>query len=334
MKDNSLEIKKIKQNLSGIRDIEIRKKAGLMLAILSAKNIRLGCRLYGVCPKTFYDWRKRLKASEYVLRALKNRPRGPRISPNRIEPEIVKELCAIRKETGNTGGFVVSAIYHKRTGKSIAHSTVDNIFAREGLSMKYRPKKTNPHTQRYASKKALDRVQMDTVGLKIEDNHGNKVFALTGIDCHSRLAFVHCCLEKSTEEARIGLLKLIETFGKPRLIQTDNGVEFTYLFISRSNAKRKKQERYAPFEKILEQEEIEHYLIKPRTPAHNGKVERFHRSLLRYVCAHQLNGETFALIESSIEEFVKFYNEDKPHTSLKGLTPSQAFYKSISQEAA
>ena len=43
MKDNSLEIKRIKQNLSGIRDIEIRKKAGLMLAILSVKNIRLGC---------------------------------------------------------------------------------------------------------------------------------------------------------------------------------------------------------------------------------------------------------------------------------------------------
>ena len=58
------------------------------------------------------------------------------------------------------------------------------------------------------------------------------------------------------------------------------------------------------------------------------------RSLLRYVCAHQLNGKTFALIESSMEEFVKFYNKDKPHTSLKGLTPSQAFYKSISQEAA
>ena len=79
---------------------------------------------------------------------------------------------------------------------------MDNIFAREGLSTKYRPKKTNPHTKRYASKKALDRVQMDTVGLKIEDNHGNSVFALTGIDCHNWLAFVHCCLEKSTEEAR------------------------------------------------------------------------------------------------------------------------------------
>ena len=40
MRDNSLEIKKIKQNLSGIRG------ADLMLAIMSAKNIRLGCMAY------------------------------------------------------------------------------------------------------------------------------------------------------------------------------------------------------------------------------------------------------------------------------------------------
>ena len=52
------------------------------------------------------------------------------------------------------------------------------------------------------------------------------------------------------------------------------------------------------------------------------------RSLLRYVPAQKIQWE------SSIEEFVKFYNEEKPHTSLKGLTPSQVFYKSTSQEAA
>ncbi len=63
------------------------------------------------------------------------------------------------------------------------------------------------------------------------------------------------------------------------MIQTDNGVEFTYFFISRSNLKRKKKERYSPFEQILEQQGIEHYLIKPRTPAHNGKVERFHKNV-------------------------------------------------------
>ena len=175
---------------------------------------------------------------------------------------------------------------------------------------------------------------MDTLGLKIEDDHGNKVFAVTGIDCCSRFSFAHCCLEKSTEEARIGLLKLLDTFGDPRLIQTDNGVEFTYLFISRSNAKRIKEERFAPFEKILEREGIEHYLIKPRTPAHNGKVERFHRSLLRYVRSQKLNGKPLDFIISSVEKFVKFYNEEKPHTSLNGLTPYQVFHNHASQKVA
>ena len=334
MKDYSLETEKIKQNLSRVRDIEIRRKASLLLGIMSARSIRLGCRLHGVCPKTFYDWRKKLRASGCDLKALRNRPRGPRISPRRTGQETAKQLCEIRKETGCAGGLVVSHIYHKRTGKKIAHSTVDNIFAREGLSSKYRPKKTNPHTKRYASQKALDRVQMDTVGLKIEDDNGNKVFAVTGIDCCSRLAFVHCCLKKSAGEARIGLLKLLKVFSKPRLIQTDNGVEFTYLFISRSNAKRIKEERYAPFEKILEQEGIEHYLIKPRTPAHNGKVERFHRSLLRYARSQELNGKDLDLIKSSIEKFVKFYNEEKPHTSLKGLTPYQLFHDHTSHKVA
>ena len=119
MKDYSLEIEKIKQNLSRVRDIEIRRKASLLLGIMSAKNIRLGCRLHGVCPKTFYDWRKKLKASDYDLKGLRNCPRGPRISPRRTDQEIVKELCAIRKETGDTGGLVVSHIYHKRTGKKL-----------------------------------------------------------------------------------------------------------------------------------------------------------------------------------------------------------------------
>lgn len=334
MKDYSSETEKIKQNLSHVRDIEIRRKASLMLGIMSARSIRLGCRLHGVCPKTFYDWRKKLKASDYELKVLRARPRGSRISPRRTDQETVKELCEIRKETGDTGGLVVSDIYHKRTGKKIAHSTVDNIFAREGLSTPYRPKKTNPHTKRYASVKPLDRVQMDTLGLKIEDEHGNKVFAVTGIDCHSRLSFVHCCLEKSTEEARIGLLKLLETFGDPRLIQTDNGVEFTYFFISRSNAKRKKEERYAPFEKILEEKGIEHYLIKPRTPAHNGKVERFHRSLLRYVRSQELDGKPLAFIRTKVERFVELYNKEKPHTSLKGLTPYQVFHDHHPQKAA
>ena len=335
MGDYSSGLKIIKEKISCIRDDEIRRKAGLIIGVISAKNIKHGCCLYGLCRKTFYAWYKKLKNADFDLNALKNRPRGARISSRRISEETAARLCQIRKETGNTGGRVVSHCYHKETGKKVAPSTIDNIFSRNGLTNKYRRSKKNPHTKRYASEKPLDRVQMDTVGLKIEDNHGNKVYAVTGIDCHSRFAFSYCCLEKSTHEAHIGLIKLIEIFGKPKLVQTDNGVEFTYLFVSRSNAKRKKsEERYAPFESMLERENIEHCLIKPRTPAHNGKVERFHRSLLGYIRSRELNGKPLEAIKSEVRKFIKFYNEEKPHTSLYDLTPAEVFYKHHSLEAA
>ena len=57
---------------------------------------------------------------------------------------------------------------------------------------------------------------------------------------------------------------------KPKTIQTDNGTEFTY-----NQAKIKKEH---PLDVLLKSLEINHYKIRPRTPEHNGKVERSHRN--------------------------------------------------------
>ena len=56
---------------------------------------------------------------------------------------------------------------------------------------------------------------------------------------------------------------------KIKTIQTDNGTEFTYKFIS--------DDKICPFDKALTKLGIKHKLIPPRTPWHNGKVERSHR---------------------------------------------------------
>ena len=53
-------------------------------------------------------------------------------------------------------------------------------------------------------------------------------------------------------------------------IQTDNGIEFTY-----NQAKIKK---IHPVEEALKKLGIKHHKIQPRTPEHNGKVERSHRN--------------------------------------------------------
>ena len=57
---------------------------------------------------------------------------------------------------------------------------------------------------------------------------------------------------------------------KPREIQTDNGIEFTY---NKSNIKKEH-----PLDKLLKELGIKHHKIQPRTPEHNGKVERSHRN--------------------------------------------------------
>ena len=334
MTDYSLTILKVKKNLSRIREQEIRKKAGLLLAVMQARSISQGCILHGLCRKTFYAWLRKLRDNQYDLNVLKNKPRGSRLSPRRIDQEVVKQLCEVRKQTGNTGGRIVSHFYEKQTGNKVSHSTIDNIFRREGITNHYRRVKKNPHTKRYASKNALDRVQMDTVGLKIEDENGNNVYAVTAVDCHSRLSSVHVCLEKSGHEACEGLHKLFCEVGQPKLVQTDNGVEFTYLFISRSNAKRKGKERYAAFETTLANKNIKHHLIKPRTPAHNGKVERFHRILLGFVRSNDLNGKSLKSIQGKVSEFVDFYNQQRPHASLNGLTPKEVFCLSESSKVA
>jgi len=49
------------------------------------------------------------------------------------------------------------------------------------------------------------------------------------------------------------------------------------------------------FEKVLATEHIVHKLIPPRTPWHNGKVERSHRSDQRYFYDHEKFGDVSEL---------------------------------------
>jgi len=57
---------------------------------------------------------------------------------------------------------------------------------------------------------------------------------------------------------------------KPLEIQTDNGMEFTW--------NTEKMKKIHPLGKLCLELDIDHHKIRPRTPRHNGKVERSHRN--------------------------------------------------------
>lgn len=98
----------------------------------------------------------------------------------------------------------------------------------------------------------------------------DKFYQYTVIDEASRERFIYPYKEQSSYATIDFVKRAIIYFGyKPKIIQTDNGQEFTYT--SNTN-------KIHPFDILCNTLDIEHKRIKPRTPRHNGKVERSHRN--------------------------------------------------------
>lgn len=98
----------------------------------------------------------------------------------------------------------------------------------------------------------------------------DKFYQYTIIDEASRERFIYPYREQSSYSTIDFVKRAIAYFGYlPEVIQTDNGFEFTY---------SKEYKRKHPFDIFCDKVGINHKLIRPRTPWHNGKVERSHRN--------------------------------------------------------
>ncbi len=99
-----------------------------------------------------------------------------------------------------------------------------------------------------------------------------RFYQYTVIDEATRERFLYPYEEQIAENTVDFIQRAIIFFGyQPDIIQTDNGQEFTFI-------KQTKNDREHLFDKFCKSKGIIHKLIKPRTPRHNGKVERSHRN--------------------------------------------------------
>jgi putative transposase len=137
--------------------------------------------------------------------------------------------------------------------------------------------------------------------------NGRRFRILTLVDDFTRecLALV---ADSSLTAPRVAreLDRIIETRGRPRMIVSDNGTEFT------SNAILAWQQ----------EREVEWHYIAPGKPMQNGFVESFN-GRLRDEC---LNEHLFTNLNEArqiIEAWRIDYNTNRPHTSLNGLTPNE-----------
>ncbi|MEL7591820.1 MAG: DDE-type integrase/transposase/recombinase [Anaerolineaceae bacterium] len=101
-------------------------------------------------------------------------------------------------------------------------------------------------------------------------------YQYTAIDEYSRLRYLEAFQTADTYSSAVFISHAIAWFSRQNIhvecVQTDNGVEFTKRFISNASGTNP-----TLFDTVLQKHGIQHKLIKPYTPRHNGKVERSHR---------------------------------------------------------
>lgn len=225
--------------------------------------------------KTIYRWREKYDGTAGSLKDKSRRPHSHPKQHTEKEKKLIKNYKAKNKETG----LVVLWVKLRKAGYTRSITSLYREMQRLGIYQKTPSKKKEYEPKPYEEMKYPgERVQVDVkyvptknLTKEVKEKDG-RYYQYTAIDEYTRKRILWASKEQSTSAST----EFIEIIRKKfpfeiECIQTDNGFEFT----NRLNWQGTKKQTM--FEKKLEELGIRHKLIKPKTPRHNGKVERSHR---------------------------------------------------------
>ncbi len=148
--------------------------------------------------------------------------------------------------------------------------------------------------------------------------------ALTGVDDHSRFCVsARLMTRERTQAVCDGFSSALQTYGLPGQVLTDNGKVFTGRFAQPPVE--------VLFDRICRENGIDHILTQPRSPTTTGKIERFHRSLRIEFNTRQVF-RNLKTAQEALDEWVTYYNTQRPHQSLADFTPESRFRSEVGHE--
>lgn len=275
--------------------------------------------------KTIYRWREKYDGT---AQSLKNKSRRPHRHPKQhteTEIRLIKNYKYKNKDTG----LVVLWIKLRRAGYTRTLTSLYRVMQRIGIYRKTPSKKKEYEPKPYEEMRYPgERVQVDvkyvpakslTKEVKEEDG---RYYQYTAIDEYTRKRVLWASKEQSTSASTEFIKVIMRKFPfKIECIQTDNGFEFT----NRLNWQGTKKKTM--FENKLEELGIRHKLIKPKTPRHNGKVERSHRKDQERFYYNKIFC-SFEDFKNRLKYWEKEYN-NFPMKPLKWLSPNEKYLEYI-----
>lgn len=230
-------------------------------------------RKYHISKSSLMRWMKRFDGSKESLFNQSHRPKTQHPTAH-SEQELIKIKHLIRRNP-HIGLNELFSKLRVSIGYSRHYASLYRVLKRIGfyeitreIHKKYVPK---PYiTPLNIGEKWQMDVKYVPKACKASQRDENRYYQYTVIDEASRKRFIYPYLEQTSYSTIDFTKRAIAFFGYlPQMIQTDNGFEFSHF---------RETTRQHPFDGLCQTLGIHHKLIRPRTPRHNGKVERSHRN--------------------------------------------------------
>jgi transposase InsO family protein len=293
---------------------EQRYKA--VLAVISeGRTVKEVARDWGVSRQTIHAWLGRYE--EAGLEGLSNRSFRPLRCPHQMPAEVEVKVLEMRRSKPYWGAHrLVLELARKGVKPTPSESAVYRSLVRAGVIDPARRQRREVHFKRWERALPMELWQMDTVGgFHLAD--GTTAKALTGLDDHSRYCVSARLMHRErTSKVCDGFTSALRRYGPPDQVLTDNGKVFTGRF--------NQPPVDVLFDRICRENGIDHILTEPRSPTTTGKIERFHKTL-RLEFDTRRAFKDLKTAQEALDEWVEYYNTQRPHRSLDDVTPSTRF---------
>lgn len=272
----------------------------------------------GVSRATAYKWLRRFREGGY--QALEDRPSKPRTCPHALPVNKQQRILRARQQR-RQGPHQLAAHL------GMPRSTIYGVLRRHGLSRLDHADRVTGAPVRFAKQHPGEMLQVDVKKLaripdgggwrmlgRGKDRHGGHSgagyeYIHTALDDCSRVAFSMILPDETGPTCAFFLTQAAAGFAKLgvkiQCVQTDEALNYRL-----SEA----------FQSTLAAIGARHKTTGPYSPQRNGKVERYHRTLLEEWAYRRLY-RTNSQRRAAFTRWNRYYNHHRPHTAHGGQPP-------------
>jgi transposase InsO family protein len=226
---------------------------------------------------------------------------------------LVEFIKVMRETYGNVGKEMIKPFldeYANELGlKPLSQTTIAKVIKRRRLTFEapVRVKRKNKfaklRVRKHPKVNKPGYIQMDSVIVYVD--YEKHVFMCV-IDIFTKFAVVEKVFSTASIHAREVFKKFQGKTPTPiHTVQTDNGSEFMKYFHS-----------------YLEEQELKHVFIYPKSPKINGVVERFNRTVQQeFISRHDEIYYDEQALRIKLDKYLYWYNYKRPHAALGYLSP-------------